>query len=1752
MPQQRTQHSGMASGLSYGLRLVIVAILAALVTQPAMVSETHAQASVPAAPTGLTAASVSHDSVTLSWDDPDDDSITGYQVLRRDVVNQAPGTFSTVEPNTGSAATSYTDSTVDAETRYAYRVKAINGAGTSEQSSYVNVETLVAPAEPPSTPVPTATPTPTPNAPSSPTGLAATLVSHDRVTLGWNDPGDSSITGYQVLRRSRDGDAYGDGQGTAQFVAIVDDTGSAVTTYTDTSVTARTRYVYRAKAINSEGMSEQSNYVNVETLVAPAEPPSTPVPTATPTPKPAAPSRPTGLTTTFISHNSVTLSWDDPGDSSITGYQVLRRFRDGVEYGDGEGATAFVAIVDDTGSSVTTYTDTSVRARARYVYRVKAINAGGTSEQSTFLNVTTLETPAPQSGSDRDSAQPCEDGYVPPTPTEVAITAVPIVVESTAEDYFVLYVSHDVDGKALEYPVLVKRGEADTTTLEENVAALPIDRYRVEKYSIANPADVDVDCIDDVTELNRPGAMNPANRASNVSIQKGAVVIPDRETFETLAYSAPSGTSYIKFSIIDLHTESPSIYFQNVNNFPHHRDFLYAIGRYRQDAIPGTLMHNPELIAPDGSHGLYWVALPLDSLEHFESAYTMLAASMPALDDNLALWIRNHILSSIQAELPLYRASRMNLVFDEDVYGDPTFQALNPGEGYGLLRSLEPDERPHSRDVVIYETLPNELPRVAGIITTVAQTPLSHVNLRALQDNIPNAFIADALEDEDVSNLMDGYVHYAVTDDGYTIRAATQAEVEEHYAASRPAETQTPERDLSVTSITALSEIGFDDWDAFGVKAANVAVLGRLGFPEGTVPDGFAIPFYFYDEFMNHNDLYDDVREMLADEDFQTDYETKVDELKKLRKKIKKAETPQWIATALTEMHGTYPEGTSLRYRSSTNNEDLPGFNGAGLYDSKTQHPEETEEDGISKSLKQVYASLWNFRAFIERDFHRVDHMAAAMGVLVHPNYSDELVNGVAVSADPAYGTEGTYYLNSQVGEDLVTNPEAHSVPEEVLLYEGDRYDVVSLSNQVTQGQLLMTDDQLRQLRRHLKAIHEEFEELYGVEDDEQFAIEIEFKITSDNVLAIKQARPWIFSGPAPTLNSVHAEDPDDALTARFEQVPRAHRDVPFEVRISFSELRTFTTQEFRDHAVTVTNGVVTSATRVDQREDLWEITVTPDSPYVAVTLVLPENRPCSIPGAICTQNGGRLSNRLEHTVLGRPPAAPTGLNALLVTHDSVTLSWDDPGDSSISGYGIYRRDLSSSFTALQEDTGSTATSYTDTSATPRTRYYYLVKARNLAGTSESSNSISVSTSATPAASPLPAIPTGLTAPTVAHDRVTLSWDDPEDSSIASYQILRRARDGSEYGDGQGPTEFAVIIDDTGTSALTYADESVEAGTRYAYVIKARNPQGLSEASNAAEAQTPEAPASEPTDRPHGLRASVEANTVVLNWNAPDDTSILTMYRILRHRPEEGESELLVYVDYTLSRATSYTDTAVEPGTLYVYSVQAADFLGYVGEASDPASVRVPGSNSPATGALSISGRTQVGKTLAADTSGITDTDGLTNASFSYQWMADEADISGATGNTYTLADADEGKAIKVRVSFTDDDGNDETLTSVATAPVAAALTAEFLDTPSSHNGHTAFTFELRFSEELDLSYVTLRDHTFRVTGGEVTKVRRLERDSTTPNIRWEITVRPTRDGDVTIVLPVTEDCDDQGALCTEDGRMLSTRVEFTVAEAGG
>ena len=239
-------------------------------------------------------------------------------------------------------------------------------------------------------------------------------------------------------------------------------------------------------------------------------------------------------------------------------------------------------------------------------------------------------------------------------------------------------------------------------------------------------------------------------------------------------------------------------------------------------------------------------------------------------------------------------------------------------------------------------------------------------------------------------------------------------------------------------------------------------------------------------------------------------------------------------------------------------------------------------------------------------------------------------------------------------------------------------------------------------------------------------------------------------------------------------------------------------------------------------------------------------------------------------------------------------------------------------------------------------------------------------------------------------------------------------------------------------------------------------------------------------------------------------------------------------VDKTIKVKVSFTDDAENAETLTSSETDSV--------------VAAPASNSPATGAPTITGTAQVGETLTASTTGISDTDGLTNVSYAYQWLTSrDAEIDGATSSTYTLVDADEGKTIQVRVTFTDDQDNAETLTSAATVEVAAApvpLTASFLAAPSSHDGDNSFTFELRFSEEVEAGYARIRDDAFNVTGGDITQAQRKEQSS---NQNWTITVEPDGNGQISITLPATTGCDDTGAICTGGGKKLSGRVELTV-----
>jgi phosphoenolpyruvate synthase/pyruvate phosphate dikinase len=213
----------------------------------------------------------------------------------------------------------------------------------------------------------------------------------------------------------------------------------------------------------------------------------------------------------------------------------------------------------------------------------------------------------------------------------------------------------------------------------------------------------------------------------------------------------------------------------------------------------------------------------------------------------------------------------------------------------------------------------------------------------------------------------------------------------------------------------------------------------------------------------------------------------------------------------LSDWQFYFPTYVTPRLRSSANAEDSTNFNGAGLYDSFSHY---WNEGHLGKSVRQVWASLWNYRAYEEREFYRIDHRTSAMGILVHPNEKYEQANGVAVARnifDPNW--EG-YYFNVQVGENLVTNPDFDTVPEEFLaarLLGATEYEVqyIRYSNLVEPGETILSREQILDLVAKMKRINSHFRGLYRQSGNPRFAMEIEFKITVYGELSIKQARPY-------------------------------------------------------------------------------------------------------------------------------------------------------------------------------------------------------------------------------------------------------------------------------------------------------------------------------------------------------------------------------------------------------------------------------------------------------------------------------------------------------------------------------------------------------------------------------------------------------------------------------------------------------------------
>ena len=271
-------------------------------------------------------------------------------------------------------------------------------------------------------------------------------------------------------------------------------------------------------------------------------------------------------------------------------------------------------------------------------------------------------------------------------------------------------------------------------------------------------------------------------------------------------------------------------------------------------------------------------------------------------------------------------------------------------------------------------------------------------------------------------------------------------------------------------------------------------------------------------------------------------------------------------------------------------------------------------------------------------------------------------------------------------------------------------------------------------------------------------------------------------------------------------------------------------------------------------------------------------------------------------------------------------------------------------------------------------------------------------------------------------------------------QTLTADTSGITDADGLANATFSYqwLADDSeiaGATGLTYtltdSEESKAITVQVSFTDDADNEETLTSAATAAVAARPNSPA---TGAPTITGTAQVGETLTANTSGVADANGLSNVQY-EHQWLADDSEIAGATGLTYTLTDSEESKAI---TVQVSFTDDADNKETLTSAATGVVAASPAPNSPATGAPAITGTAQVGETLTADTSGIADADGLANATYSFQWLADDTEIAGATSLTYTLVDADEGKAIEVEVTFTDDADNEETLTSAATAAVAA------------------------------------------------------------------------------------------------------------------
>ncbi|HEX8557284.1 MAG TPA: PEP/pyruvate-binding domain-containing protein [Pyrinomonadaceae bacterium] len=474
--------------------------------------------------------------------------------------------------------------------------------------------------------------------------------------------------------------------------------------------------------------------------------------------------------------------------------------------------------------------------------------------------------------------------------------------------------------------------------------------------------------------------------------------------------------------------------------------------------------------------------------------------------------------NSLRQEQEAAQVEGLDRVTQSDIARQQEYMPLNVARGIGRVHVVDKlDEHVEIgfNEILVLNEVPISLPPVAGVIVSQPSTPLSHVNLLAKGWGVPNAYIKNAHE---LLKQYDGWwVSFETLPDKYTIKRADLSQIDEYQkrlAALK--KVMTPRFNLAERRLLDLAQQRARMADAYGSKSANLGEVARSRIRGVAVPPGFGIPIHYYERFVKENGLEEAVFEMMNDQRFVHDPPYRRERLAALRERFRAGRVPAELREALLRKARAEYAGKGLFVRSSSNVEDLPNFNGAGLYDTV---PNVRDEEKLVEAVKTVWASLWNFEAYEARERANIDHSKAYMGVLVQEGVNADSA-GVMITTDPFDAeNRGAIYISAKRGlgikvvegkripEQLLFLPRANSVKvltrsEEDSLLTFDEAGGVR-ETPITGERAVLTDEVVRRLARAASLIKGVFG---GREQDIEW-------VYMRGQIYIVQSRPFVQGG---------------------------------------------------------------------------------------------------------------------------------------------------------------------------------------------------------------------------------------------------------------------------------------------------------------------------------------------------------------------------------------------------------------------------------------------------------------------------------------------------------------------------------------------------------------------------------------------------------------------------------------------------------------